>query len=487
MTSTRHIAYRRLCACLMAVFMLMIDVTIVNVALPSIADDIGADASAQALIVSSYTLAFACTLLTGAWLGGLVGRRTVFVCGMAGFVAASILCGLAGSPELLVAARVIQGIAGGLVSGQTVAVIASSFPRERHSVVFAMYGATAGGAAVLGPSIGGVLVSLDLLQWGWRTVFFVNAPIGLTALALAALSLSDARPATLPRLDLRGVVLSTLGLVLLVYPLTHSYRHGWSLPTVLSVVASMAFCALFVVHEKRWSRMDHEPMLRLELFRRRTFAIGCALSILMFGSFTGFFFTVSLSLQFGLELSPVRTGVVTVPFALGAAVFSVLSPKLFARIGTRMLPLGFVLFGVSLLCFAALSYHESTAKSVAALALPLFVGGAGIGVFVAPLQTTIVSGTDSSTVGSASGIIPTVQQVGQAVGLALVGLLFFHQLSDLTPSVPPDSVGWASAQPYVVAQRHVFFVLTAVVAASALLALALPKKVESPPAVPVSA
>ncbi|SNS40503.1 drug resistance transporter, EmrB/QacA subfamily [Rhodococcoides kyotonense] len=466
--------------------MLMIDVTIVNVALPSIADDIGADASAQALIVSSYTLAFACTLLTGAWLGGLIGRRTVFVCGMSGFVVASILCGSASSPELLVAARVAQGIAGGLVSGQTVAVIASSFPRARHSVVFALYGATAGGAAILGPSIGGVLVSLDLFEWGWRTVFFVNVPLGLAALVIAASSLSDAKPAALPRLDLRGVVLSTLGLVLLVHPLVHSYRHGWSTTTILTLVASLGFIGLFVIHEIRWSRANHEPMLRLELFRRRTFAVGCALSILMFGSFTGFFFTVSLSLQFGLELTPMRTGLVTVPFAVGAALFSVLSPMLFGHIGTRMLPLGFVLFGVSMMCFAAVSYHESTATSLLALAVPLFVGGAGIGVFVAPLQTTIVSGTDSSTVGSASGIIPTVQQVGQAVGLALIGLLFFHRLSELTPSVPAGSVGWDAAQPYVVAQRHVFYVLSAVVACAALLALALPKRVGSLPEVPVT-
>lgn len=466
--------------------MLMIDVTIVNVALPSIATDIAAGSSAQTLIVSSYTLAFACTLLTGAWLGGLLGRRTVFVLGMAAFVLASGLCGSAASPELLVSARVVQGVAGGLVSAQSVAVIASSFERERHSVVFAMYGATAGGAAILGPSIGGVLVSLDLFGWGWRTIFLVNVPLGLLALGIAAVSLSNFRPEKMPRLDLLGVALSTAGLVLLIYPLAHSYQHGWTPATVMSLAASTAILGAFVYHESRWARAGHVPMLRLELFRHRTFGIGCALSVLMFGSFTGFFFTVSLTLQFGLELSPMRTGIVTIPFAVGAAVFSVLSPKLFALIGTRMLALGFALFGASMLCFAALTYDESTARSLLALTGPLFLGGAGIGVFVAPLQTTIVSETDTRTVGSASGIIPTVQQVGQAVGLALVGLLFFHQMSEISGHLPESSSGWDAAQPYVVAQRHVFFVLSAVVACAAILALSLPKRVAVPPPVPVT-
>lgn len=487
MTSTGRIAHRRLAACLLAVFMLMIDVTIVNVALPSIATDISAGSTAQTLIVTSYTLAFACTLLTGAWLGGLIGRRTVFVGGMAAFVLASALCGSAGTPELLVAARVVQGVAGGLVSAQSVAVIASSFPRERHSVVFALYGATAGGAAILGPSIGGILVSLDIADAGWRAIFLVNVPLGILAAAIAAVSLSNDTPATVARLDLIGVALSTLGLVLLIYPLAHSYQHGWTVATYLALAASVLVLGLFVRHESRWARAGHEPMLRLELFRHRTFGIGCALSILMFGSFTGFFFTVSLSLQFGLELSPMRTGVVTVPFALGAAVFSVLSPKMFAVLGTRMLPLGFVLFGTSMMCFAALTYNESTANSLLALTGPLFVGGAGIGVFVAPLQTTIVSETDSETVGSASGIIPTVQQIGQAVGLALVGLLFFHEMSSISATTPDSSVGWDAAQPYVVAQRHVFFVLSAIVACAAIAALALPRRVGQPPRVPAPA
>lgn len=467
--------------------MLMIDVTIVNVALPSIAVDITAGSSAQTLIVSSYTLAFACTLLTGAWLGGLLGRRTMFVGGMAVFVLASALCGIAASSELLVAARVVQGVAGGLVSAQSVAVIASSFPRARHSVVFAMYGATAGGAAILGPSIGGVLVSLDLFDWGWRTIFMVNVPLGLLALGIAVVSLSNDRPEKMPRLDLVGVALSSLGLVLLIYPLAHSYEYGWTAATVASLAASAVVIAAFVYHESRWGRAGHVPMLRLELFRHRTFGIGCALSILMFGSFTGFFFTVSLTLQFGLELSPMRTGVVTIPFAVGAAVFSVLSPALFARIGTRMLPLGFVLFGTSMMCFAALTYNETTAQSLLALTGPLFLGGAGIGVFVAPLQTTIVSETDAQTVGSASGIIPTVQQVGQAVGLALVGLLFFHQMSAISADLPSTPSAWESAQPYVVAQRHVFYVLSAVVAGAAALAFALPKRVATPSPVPVAA
>ncbi|NLG54641.1 MAG: MFS transporter, partial [Rhodococcus sp.] len=330
-TSTDPVtARRRLTACLLAVFMLMIDVTIVNVALPSIAVDTGAGSSAQSLVVTSYTLAFACTLLTGSWIGGLLGRRTVFAGGMAAFIIASALCGAADSAELLIAARVAQGIAGGMVSAQGVAIITSSFPRERHSVVFAFYGLTAGGAAILGPSIGAILITFNPFDWGWRTVFLVNIPLGILALVLASISLSNTRPSTLPRLDLLGLALSTSGLVLLIAPLAHSYQHGWSMWTSALLCASVAVLTLFVVHESRWSRAGYVPLVRLDLFRHRTFTIGCFLSILMFGSFTGFFFTISLTLQFGMQLSPLRTGVITIPFAVGAAVFSVLSPKLFA-------------------------------------------------------------------------------------------------------------------------------------------------------------
>ncbi|MCF3937674.1 MFS transporter [Gordonia sp. GW1C4-4] len=410
--------------------MQMLDTTIVNIALPDLTRELGASTSEQLFVLSVYTLAFACTLLTAATLGGRLGRRRVFVGSVIAFVVTSMACGLAQNPLELIVARGAQGVSAALMSAQTLALIAALFPKSRHPLVFGVYGAVAGLAAMLGPVIGGVLVTADIAGWGWRTIFFVNLPMGVAACALAWRRLPQLRDRPAARIDLAGVALSSVGLFLLLYPLAVGREMGW--PPLLWVLLALAALMLiaFVGVEKRLLRGGGTPLLRLDLFTSRRFALGLVLSLLFFSVFAGFFFTVSITTQFGLGYSALRTGLLALPFAIGGALGSVASPQVVSRIGAaRTLALGALLLGGGLACLAVVLRPETAMLSVPAVIAPLVVGGLGTGVFVAPLQTTILADTSPETVGSASGCVPTVQQIGASIGLAVVTVFFFGQVA----------------------------------------------------------
>ncbi|WP_084385489.1 MFS transporter [Rhodococcus sp. WMMA185] len=411
---------------LAAVFMQLLDATIVNVALPSIAFDLGASVSAQLLMVSVYTLSFACSLITAARLGDLLGRRRVFLTALAVFVVASLLCGLAQSPMALVLARVLQGLAAGSMSAQTFAIISSLFPKRLHARVLGIYGATIGLATISGPLVGGLLIEWNLYDWGWRLIFFVNLPLGIAALILGYFHLVDAKPEEVRRLDLGGAVLSAVGLFLLIFPLAEGRERGWPTPMVVMLVCSVPVLIGFVVYEYRLGRRGGDPVLRLELFSDRAFALGAAIAFVFFGTLTSLIFTISLTLQFGFGFSALRAGVMTLPWALGTGLAALVSSIVYRRIGNLVLPLGMLLFGGSLIVLAALLQHEGTDPRWSVLAGPLFVGGAGLGLFVAPLQTAILATVEPRNAGSVSGLLPTVQQVGSSIGLAVIGVVFFN-------------------------------------------------------------
>ncbi|VFA97404.1 MFS transporter [Nocardia cyriacigeorgica] len=239
-------AWLAFAGCLIAVFMQMIDVTIVNTALPNLTAELGASRSAQLLVISGYSLAFACTLLTAARIGAMVGRRVMFLASVAAFTAASVWCGLATGATELVIARVIQGAAGAGMAAQTIAILTASFPRERHPLVFALYGGVAGFAGMLGPIVGGALITIDIGGWGWRSVFLINLPIGVFAFALAWRYLRLGRPEGRDRLDLVGVALSTAGLFALIFALAEIQQRGWGRDLVALLVIGLAVTAVFV-------------------------------------------------------------------------------------------------------------------------------------------------------------------------------------------------------------------------------------------------
>ncbi|KZF17129.1 MFS transporter [Rhodococcus sp. EPR-134] len=418
---------------LAAAFMQLLDATIVNVALPSIAVDLQAGVSAQLLMVSVYILAFACSLITAARLGDLFGRRVVFLTALSVFVVASLLCGLAQSATMLIVFRGLQGLAAGSMSAQTFAIISGLFPKARHPRVFGIYGATIGLATVSGPLIGGLLIEWNLFDWGWRLIFFVNIPIGIAALILGYFHLVDARAEHVRSLDLIGAALSSLALFLLILPLAEGRARGWPTGLVVMLAMSAPVAVAFVLYESRLAKRGGDPVLRLELFRDRAFTIGAVLAFVFFGTLTSLIFTISLTLQFGFGFSALRAGVMTLPWAVGMGVAAVLSSAVYRMLGNRVLILGMVVFAGSLIALSIILEREGTDPRWLALAGPLLLGGAGLGLFVAPLQTAILATVEPAHAGSVSGLLPTVQQVGSSIGLALIGVVFFSLVAGQAP------------------------------------------------------
>ncbi|AZZ81930.1 MFS transporter [Gordonia alkanivorans] len=431
-------AWLALAGCLLGVFMQMLDTTIVNIALPDLTVDLGASTSQQLLVLTVYTLSFACTLLTAATLGGRYGRRRLFVIAMVAFTATSMLCGLATDPVMLIVFRGAQGVSAALMSAQTLALIAALFSRERDGLVFGIYGAVAGLAAILGPVVGGLLVHADVAGWGWRTIFFVNLPLGILACVLAWRRLPAALDPDPDRPDIVGMMLSASALFLLLYPLAVGREQQWPAPLWIMLGAAVVLSAAFVWQQKRLTAQGGTPLLRMTLFSSRRFTAGLAMSLLFFSVFAGFFFTVSISAQFGLGYSALDTGLLALPFAGGAAVGSVASPWAVARMGApRVLLGGVVTVGVAFAWIAMTLDPASEILPVGAILAPLVLGGVGTGLFVAPLQAVILSDTSPETVGSASGTIPTVQQIGASIGLALVTMFFFGQVAGQTDTSVP--------------------------------------------------
>ncbi|MDV8003841.1 MFS transporter [Rhodococcus sp. IEGM 1318] len=431
--STSLTPWLGLATSLAAAFMQLLDATIVNVALPSIAVDLQAGVSAQLLMVSVYILAFACSLITAARLGDLFGRRVVFLTALSVFVAASLLCGLAQSATMLIVFRGLQGLAAGAMSAQTFAIISGLFPKARHPRVFGIYGATIGLATVSGPLVGGLLIEWNLFDWGWRLIFFVNVPIGIAALILGFFHLVDARAEHVRSLDLIGAALSSLALFLLILPLAEGRARGWPAGLVVMLAMSVPVGLAFVLYESRLGKRGGDPVLRLELFRDRAFAIGAILAFVFFGTLTSLIFTISLTLQFGFGFSALRAGVMTLPWAVGMGVAAVLSSAVYRMLGNRVLILGMVVFAGSLIALSVILEREGTDPRWLALAGPLLLGGAGLGLFVAPLQTAILATVEPAHAGSVSGLLPTVQQVGSSIGLALIGVVFFSLVAGQAP------------------------------------------------------
>ncbi|GGN95534.1 MFS transporter [Nocardia rhizosphaerihabitans] len=424
-----YTAWLAFAACLIAVFMQMIDVTIINTALPSLTADLGASRSAQLLVISGYSLAFACTLLTAARVGAMVGRRAMFLASVAAFTAASVWCGLASGATELVIARVVQGAAGAGMAAQTIAILTAGFPRERHPLVFALYGGVAGFAGMLGPIVGGVLLTVDLGGWGWRSVFLINLPIGVFAFALAWRYLRGGVPEGRQRLDLGGAALSAVGLFALISALAEIQQYGWRLDLVVLIGAGLVLTIVFLVHQRRRTARGGHPLVRLDLFDDRRFRIGSLLVGAFFGLFTAFVFAASITMQDVLGYSPLLTGLVMTLFALGAGSGAIGSLILVNRWGIRALAAGIAQYGGCLAAGAVYLHLTSGEMNPLLAAGPVFLAGFGVGLFGVQLQPIMLSGLDPDRMAEASGVLPTVEQVGNAVGLAVLTTVFFRSHS----------------------------------------------------------
>jgi EmrB/QacA subfamily drug resistance transporter len=405
-------------------FVILLDTTIVNVALPTMLDSLHASLDGILWVVNAYLLSFAVLLVTGGRLGDILGPRRLFIGGLAAFSLASACCGLAQDASQLIAARVAQGIAAAVLTPQTLTIISAIFPAERRGAALGTLSASAAMAAVLGPVLGGVIVT-DL---DWRWIFFVNVPIGVAGIVLAFLFVPALRPGTRHGLDLVGVVLVSAGLFGVVFGLIEGQRYDWAaigsspvtIPEVMA--AGVALIAAFLV----WERFQAEPLLPLRLFRNRTFSVMVWLMAVLWFALLGFMTTSIIYLQSVLGMSAIQAGLTVTPITLTMIVVAPLAGRLTDRIGGRSIfLLGFLVDAAGMAAAAAVESIHSTSWTFTA---PLVAIGFGMACVIAPVTTEALREVPQALAGAASGLLNTSRQLGSAAGIAVLGAVLQNQL-----------------------------------------------------------
>ncbi|MFZ5708262.1 MAG: MFS transporter [Pseudomonadota bacterium] len=448
---------------LIANFMNLIDVTIVNVALPSLQRAFGATPNQIEWVVAAYIFTFALGLLPSGRLGDLIGRRRMFVLGVAVFTVASALCGLAPSIEALIGARVLQGLGGAMMTPQTLALVPALFPPKERGGVFAFFGLAAGLASVAGPVIGGVLIAADIGGLGWRPIFLVNVPVGIAAVLMAMRFVPKVPGSPAVGVDLVGAGIGGATLFLVLLPLIEGRALGWPAWCFAAIAAAIPMAVLFVVRAHHRERRSRPQVLPLSLLRQRRFLLGALMAALLFSGVPGLFLALALFLQNGHGLDPLRSGLTTIPFPFGVLSASLLSNRLGsghlkARIAAGS---GLLVLGLLVLRRTVLATDDMIVWSD--FALPLFLGGLGLGTAVSPLFQTALSGATGRDAGSASGAVQSFQQVGSAFGIAIMGEIFFARLG-----------GSSAAADYAAALTQAMLYATAAFAAIAGLVRFLP-------------
>lgn len=451
--------WKALAVCLVAGFMTLLDVSIVNVALPSIREGLSTPESDLQWVLSGYALAFGLFLIPAGRLGDARGRRRVFMVGLALFTLASASCGAAQSSMWLVISRLVQGASGGLISPQISALIQQMFRGRERGKAFGMFGTVVGISTAVGPLLGGLLIQVAGAQEGWRWVFYVNLPLGALCLLLARRLLPDtpdAHPVGLRRLDPLGVLLLGCGVLALLLPFVQSQQwHGNAKYLLLLVAAGVL--GVFVWWESRCASMGAQPVVELALFKVRSYWLGSSLILLYFAGFTSIFFVTTLYLQNGLHYSALQAGLTITPFAVGSGAAAGLGGRLVDRFGRPLVALGLAMVAIGL-AGTAFAVHQVPGQGAGwAMLVPLLFAGLGSGLVIAPNQTLTLSEVPVHRAGSAGGTLQTGQRVGSAIGIAAVGSVFFAQVG---------KDGWATAL------DHGLYVSVAFVLGAFVLALA---------------
>ncbi len=408
---------------LLAGFVTIFDLFVVNVAIPNIQSQLGASFSQIGFIVAGYELAFGVLLITGGRLGDLFGRRRLFIIGMAGFTLASALCGLAPTAFLLIIARALQGLAAALLFPQVYASIRINFDGDDRRRAFGLLGMTLGLAAIAGQVLGGWLVHADLFGLGWRSIFLINIPIGLLAI-VAARHIPETRAPEGQGLDPSGVVLISLALSLLLIPLIQSSEHGWPLSSVLAVAAAGILLWVFYQHQERRRRSGLLPLVDMQLLTQPRFALGTTLVLLVYSTASSFFLCFALLLQSGLGLSPFHAGSIFAPASVGFVLASLSAPRLIACYGNRAITIGALCYALSFaFLIAQVAWAGAQLEAIHLIPALIFLG-VSQGLIMTPLLNLILGFIDETQAGMASGVISSIQQIGAALGVAVVGFLF---------------------------------------------------------------
>lgn len=408
--------------------MVVLDFFIVNVALPSIQTGLHASTGSLEWVVSGYGLTSAVFLITAGRLGDRHGRRRVFSIGLSLFTLSSAACGVASTPALLVAGRLAQGAAAALLMPNVLSIIGVRYDGVDRAKALAAYGMTMGLAAVSGQLIGGLLVQANVAGLGWRTCFLINVPIGLAALAFAPRVVPESRVEGTQRPDALGTVILTLGLTAIVLPLVEGRQHGWPLWTWLSLGAAPVILAGFWIQQRRLAARGGAPLITPELFASRSLTTGLIAQLVFWCGQASFFLLLALYLQLGRGLSPLDAGMVFTVLAVTYLLASMQAPALTERHGRRVLAVGALTLAAGHVVLLLTVAAVGVGGSVLALFPGLLLIGAGMGLGITPLTTLIMSGMKPEHAGATSGVLATMQNVGNSIGVAVIGVVFFGAL-----------------------------------------------------------
>jgi EmrB/QacA subfamily drug resistance transporter len=397
-----------------ALFMIMLDNTVVNVALPAIQRDLGIDVAELEWVVTGYALSFAVLMLTGGKLADMFGRRRIFLIGLAVFTLSSLFCGLAGSAELLIAARVVQGVGAAFMMPATLSIITATFAPKERGAALGIWAGVSAMALAIGPLVGGLITE----HIGWNWIFYINVPVGLVGLVAARLIIRESKDTSHEqRLDLPGLVTSGIALFALVYALIEANSRGWTSPLILGLFAlAAASGTAFVLLELR----QRLPMFDMRLFRNPTFVGANTVALLVSLAMFGVFFFISLFMQDVLGYSAVRAGAAFLPMTVLIILVAPIAGKSSDRLGSRwLMTAGMTLVGSALLVFAQLQPDSS----YLALLPGMVLGGVGMATTMTPMTAAALSSVPVDKAGVGSGMLNTFRQVGGALGIAVMGAI----------------------------------------------------------------
>jgi EmrB/QacA subfamily drug resistance transporter len=415
---------------LVGTFISVLDFFIVNVAIPSIQRNLHASPAGIEFIVVGFALALGSGLIIGGRLGDIFGRRRMFTLGLVLFIISSASCGAAPSITVLVISRVAQGLSAALMGPQVLTILGITFSGHLRVRAFNAYGVTMGLAAVFGQLIGGVLIRADILGWGWRSCFLINIPIGVVALLLVPRHVPESFAPGRQRLDLVGMVLAALALTALILPVVEGRQQGWPLWAWLSLAASFVLFTIFALYEHRLTQRGGSPLVDLALFRERAFTAGLSVQLVFWTGSASFFLVFALYLQLGRGLDALHAGLIFIAIGSGYMVTSTTARFAAARLGRQVITLGGLLCALAL-CFMTLTVELiGVGGNILWLAPTLAIDGAGMGLAVAPLAATVLSRITPQHAGAATGVLTTGVQVGNALGVAIVGVIFYGVLDN---------------------------------------------------------
>nr|WP_295886290.1 DHA2 family efflux MFS transporter permease subunit [uncultured Devosia sp.] len=430
---------------LIANFMNLIDVTIVNVALPSMREGLGATDSQIEWVIAAYILAFALGLLPFGRLGDILGRTTLFLWGVAGFTVASALCGMAPNIEFLIGARVVQGLAGAMMTPQVMAIATVTFPPHERSQAFSLFGLSAGLAAVCGPLLGGVLISANLFGLDWQPIFLVNIPIGIGAVVAGWFFIPRLPGHAGLRNDYVGIGLFGAGILAVVFPIVEGRAYGWPLWAFVMMAAGVALLVAFVLWTRNRAAAGQSQLLNFDLITNRQFMFGAFVVTVFSSGIPGMFMVISLLLQGGFDFTPLESGLTNTPFSVGVLIASAIAGRFGSRyLRGRLAVAGALLaFGIAWLHF----YIASVTDSIDHWAFlpPLLMAGIGLGLGFSSLFQLVLANVPPRDAGAGSGALQAFQQVGGALGVAIIGQIFFSDLGNSFASGGTPHAAFAGA------------------------------------------